>query len=227
MSALSPNDSRIIESWHQNADPWTTAVRDQQIESRKLVTNAAVIGAILDRAPKTVLDIGCGEGWLARALHARGVEVVGVDVVPELVQRAAAAGGGTFKVASYEEIARGGLDVRVDLAVANFSLIGKEPVDALIASLPRLLSVGGSVVIQTLHPVVSTGDHPYEDGWRDGSWAGFSDAFTNPAPWYFRRIETWVRLIVGSGLRVAEVREPMHPISKKPASIILIADMPG
>lgn len=227
MKSDSPYDSRIIASWHQNAERWTGAVRDHQIESRNLVTNAAVVEAVLDRHPRTVLDIGCGEGWLARALDSHGIDVLGVDVVPELVERASAAGGGTFKVASYEDIGQGALDIRVDLAVANFSLIGKASVDALVASVPRLLNSGGSLVIQTLHPVVATGDQGYEDGWREGSWAGFSEAFTNPAPWYFRRIETWVRLLVGSGFRVADILEPMHPISRKPASIVFVGEVPG
>ena len=227
MRSDSPNDSRIIESWHQNADPWTSAIRDHRIESRVLVTNAAVVAAVVDRGPRTVLDLGCGEGWLARALHERGIDVLGVDVVPELVERATAAGGGRFMVASYEEIGRGTLNARVDLAVANFSLIGKESVDALVARLPGLLNPGGSVVIQTLHPMVATGERGYEDGWREGSWSGFGDAFTNPAPWYFRRIETWVRLLVGSGFRIADVLEPMHPISKKPASIVFVGEVPG
>ena len=190
-------------------------------------TNAAVVDAVLSRGPRTVLDLGCGEGWLTRALDARGIDVLGVDVVPELVTRAAAAGGGRFQVASYEDIGRGALDVRVDLAVANFSLIGKEPVDALLASLPRLLTAGGSLVIQTLHPVVAAGEQGYVDGWREGSWAGFSNAFANPAPWYFRRIETWVRLLVESGFRIADILEPMHPISNTPASIVFVGETPG
>jgi len=227
MSSDSPNDSRIIDSWRRNADPWTTAVRDHQIESRTLVTNAAIVDAVTGRGPRTVLDIGCGEGWLTRALHIRGMDVLGVDVVPELVARAVAAGGGRFQVASYEDIARGTLDVRVDLAVANFSLIGKESVDALVARLPHLLNAGGSLVIQTLHPVVAAGEQGYMDGWREGSWAGFSDAFTTPAPWYFRRIETWVRLLVRSGFRIADILEPMHPISNTPASIVLVGEVPG
>jgi 2-polyprenyl-3-methyl-5-hydroxy-6-metoxy-1,4-benzoquinol methylase len=222
-----PNDARIVESWQQNAESWTAAVRERQIESRNLVTNAAVVQTILGRAPRTVLDIGCGEGWLARALAAHGIDVLGVDVVPELVERASSAGGGTFRVASYEDIGRGALNVQVDLAVANFSLIGGTAVDSLVASLPRLLTPRGFVVIQTLHPAVSTGEQPYKDGWRDGSWTGFSNAFTNPAPWFFRRIETWVRLLTESGLSVLEIREPLHPISGKPASLILVAQVSG
>ena len=218
------SDEKIVDSWHTNATPWTAAVRDQRIESRRLVTDRAIIDAITGRQPRSVLDLGCGEGWLVRALAARGVpEVIGVDVVPALIDQARAAGGGEFRVASYEAIARGELRITVDVAVANFALIGKEAVDALIKSAPKLLNPGGALVIQTLHPVVACGDLPYIDGWREGSWAGFSDDFTDPAPWYFRTLETWVRLIASSGLTLVEMREPIHPATNKPASVLFIA----
>ena len=218
------SDDKIIDSWHKNATPWTSAVRERRLESRKLVTDAAVVDAVMSRQPRSVLDIGCGEGWLARAISARGVAtVIGVDVVPALIEQARVAGTGDFRVSSYESIARGELDVSVDVAVANFALIGKEAVDALIGATPSLLNPGGTLVIQTLHPLMAAGDVPYEDGWRTGSWAGFSADFTDPAPWYFRTTETWVRLIARSGLRLVEMREPVHPTTGKPASVIFIA----
>jgi 2-polyprenyl-3-methyl-5-hydroxy-6-metoxy-1,4-benzoquinol methylase len=222
------SDEKIVESWHTNAAPWTAAVREQRIESRKLVTDRAIIDAVMSRRPESVLDIGCGEGWLVRALVARGVgRAVGVDVVPALIEQARAAGGGEFRVASYEAIARGELELTVDVAVANFALIGKDAVDALIATIPKLLRPGGALVVQTLHPVVACGDQPYVDGWRTGSWVGFSDDFSDPAPWYFRTLQRWVELIAGSGLTIVEMREPMHPSSGKPASVVFVASMAG
>ena len=219
------SDKKVIDSWHTNAAPWTAAVREQRIESRRLVTDRAVVDAVMSRRPQSVLDIGCGEGWLARALIEQGVErVIGVDVVPALIDQARGAGGGEFRVASYEQIASGGLDITVDVAVANFALIGKEAVDALIGAASSLLTPRGSLVIQTLHPLVASGELPYEDGWRPGSWAGFSSDFTDPAPWYFRTTETWIRLIAASGLRLIEMREPVHPTTRKPASVIFVAD---
>jgi 2-polyprenyl-3-methyl-5-hydroxy-6-metoxy-1,4-benzoquinol methylase len=218
------SDEKVIDSWHTNATPWTAAVRDKRIESRKLVTDQAIVDAVMSRRPESVLDIGCGEGWLSRALAAQGVQrTIGVDVVPALVEQARGAGGGEYRVASYEAIARGDLQVTVDVAVANFALIGKDAVDALIRTSPTLLRPGGALVVQTLHPVVATGDQPYEDGWRTGSWAGFSDDFSDPAPWYFRTLATWVELIAASGLHLVEMREPIHPATRKPASIIFIA----
>jgi len=217
------DDARIVTSWLKNAAPWTTAVRKNEIASRALVTNQAIIDAVLSRAPRTILDIGCGEGWLARALAANGIRAIGVDVVPALIERANEAGGGEFRVASHEDIAAGKLNVRVDVAVANFSLIGKESVEGVLRRAPALINPGGSLVIQTLHPVVATGDEPYIDGWRQGSWTGFSKDFSDPAPWYFRTIESWVKLITGVAFDLVELREPLHPETNEPASLILIA----
>jgi len=89
---------------------------------------------------------------------------------------------------------------------------------------PALINPGGSLVIQTLHPLVANGDEPYVDGWRQGSWAGFSNDFSDPAPWYFRTIESWVKLITSVALELVEMREPLHPETNKPASLILIAE---
>ena len=220
------SDEEVISAWQDNAAPWTESVREKKIESRRLVTDAAIVDAVMSRKPETVLDIGCGEGWLARALTGKGVACVGVDVVPGLIEKARALGGGDFRVASYESIIEGSLAEKFDVAVANFSLIGGDTVDALIAKIPSMLNHRGALIIQTPHPVIAGGDLPYSDGWREGSWAGCGDNFSRPAPWYFRTLETWVKLLRDSGLQIAELREPIHPVYNKPASLILIGESP-
>jgi 2-polyprenyl-3-methyl-5-hydroxy-6-metoxy-1,4-benzoquinol methylase len=217
------SDAKIIESWNKNAAPWTAAVRTGQIESRQLSTNQAIVDAVLARWPRSVLDIGCGEGWLARVLEGHGIHVTGVDVVPGLIERAQRAGAGSFSVASYEQIAAGELQISVDAVVCNFALLGKESVDGLFGAIPALLNPGGAFVVQTLHPVAACGDLPYLDGWRQGSWAGFAAEFSDPPPWYFRTLGSWVSLFADHGLRLLEVREPLHTKTRQPVSVIFIA----
>ena len=220
------SDAKVLDSWRKNTKPWTDAVRGDQIESRRLVTNSAIVDAVLSRSPKRALDIGCGEGWLVRALSQHGVACMGIDAVPSLIAEATAAGGGNFVVASYEDVVTGAFRTEADVVVANFALIGGEIVDQLIQHIPSLLVPAGVLIVQTLHPVVAAGDAPYEDGWRSGSWTGFSEAFVDPAPWYFRTIGSWLRIFATAGLRLVELREPLHPVTRSPASIIFIAPLP-
>lgn len=64
------SDAHIIDSWRKNVESWTSAVRERRIDSRRLATDQAIIDATLSRSPHSVLDLGCGEGWLVRALGA-------------------------------------------------------------------------------------------------------------------------------------------------------------
>lgn len=217
------SDAKIIESWHNNAGPWTDAVRAGAIASRKLCTDNAIVDAVLGCAPCSVIDIGCGEGWLVRALAARGVAALGIDAIAALVERAQQLGGGQFHTLSYAELAQGKLAERTDVLVCNFSLLGEQSVADVFGAAPSLLNAGGSFIVQTLHPLVACGDQPYRDGWRHGSWDGFSSDFTDPAPWYFRTLESWVALFARNGLCLRELREPLHPATGRPASIIFIA----
>ena len=111
------SDAKIIDCWHKNARPWTKAVRSGRIESRRLVTDQAMVDAVVSRAPRSVLDLGCGESWLTRELAGRGIHVQGFDVVPTLIQAARRSGGGNFQVASYEDIAAGKCRFTTDAVV--------------------------------------------------------------------------------------------------------------
>lgn len=215
-------EQQIIHSWNKNAGPWIRAVQEEQIESRKLVTNQAIIATILRYRPQTALDLGCGEGWLARQLATHGIRVMGVDAVPALIENAKRLGGGEFAVYSYEQIIDGVLENQFDAVVCNFSLLGKESVDHLMRHIPALLNDGGHLFIQTLHPLIAGGDAPYQDGWRSGSWTGFSAEFSDPAPWYFRTMGAWIKLFLDSKLTLTELLEPLHPNTGKPVSLLLV-----
>jgi 2-polyprenyl-3-methyl-5-hydroxy-6-metoxy-1,4-benzoquinol methylase len=217
------SDAKIVDSWHKNAVPWTTAVRESQIESRKLITDRQVVEAILSSSPKSVLDLGCGEGWLTRELSARGIQSIGVDAIPALIESAKRTGTEDFRSLSYEQIAVGKLDISVDAIACNFSLFGKESVEQLFRAIPSLLNLDGVFIVQTLHPMMACGELPYRDGWREGSWDGFNSDFTDPAPWYFRTLANWIDLFIESGLNVIKIYEPIHPITQQPASILFIA----
>jgi 2-polyprenyl-3-methyl-5-hydroxy-6-metoxy-1,4-benzoquinol methylase len=221
---LNPYDESVIHSWNQNAQAWIAAIGNDEIESREFVTNSAIIDAIISYSPSSILDVGCGEGWLTRELNLRGVEATGIDGVPVLIESAKAKGGGNFLVLSYADISTTSLaNSHFDAVVCNFSLLGKESVDNLVRLIPSFLQNNRLLFIQTLHPVTTCDEQVYIDGWRQESWTGFNSKFPEVAPWYFRKLETWVKLLNSAGFSILECREPIHPKHQKPASIIFVA----
>jgi 2-polyprenyl-3-methyl-5-hydroxy-6-metoxy-1,4-benzoquinol methylase len=219
-------EAALIWSWMANADAWTRAVREGRIPSRRLATDAAIVEAVAEREPKRVLDLGCGEGWLMRALAERGIEAIGLDVSLELVMAAEETGGGRYRCCSYEELVddptrAGG---PYDAIACNFSLLGADLVP-LLRALGRNLAAGGALVIQTVHPWTAAGDEGYADGWRTETFDAFGDDFAEPMPWYFRTLASWVDALRDGGFRVATLREPIHPETGRPASLVVVAEV--
>ena len=112
-------DRQLVESWTDNADAWTQAVRDQLIPSRKAGTDAAIVNACLTLESGPVLDVGCGEGWLVRELGVRGRSATGIDVSAPLIARAQELGGGYFAVATSTHSSAIGAWPRVRGAVSS------------------------------------------------------------------------------------------------------------
>lgn len=222
MSKYSNQSDDLMQSWIVNADRWTDIIRGGGIESRRLVTDQAIVDAVLAQQPKRVLDLGCGEGWLVRRLCQQGVDAVGLDGSPILIAAAQSAGGGIFHVCTYFELANNpslagnGFDV----ISANFSILHQEAA-ALLKTLRRLLVPRGRIVLQTLHPW-SVAD-AYCDGWREESFHDFEGSWL-PMPWYFRTLGSWVNLFRDCGYSIVDLMEPLHPDKQVPMSLVIIAE---
>ncbi|MFJ2689088.1 class I SAM-dependent methyltransferase [Pseudomonas sp. NPDC087336] len=213
----------LLQSWHHNAQSWIEAVRSGAIESRLKVTDQAILLAVLGRQPERVLDLGCGEGWLLRALTDRGIEAAGVDGDATLVEAARAAGASSVYLASYQELAEAKVQIGNDynLICANFALLHQDIIP-LLAAMNALLAPGGALVIQTLHPwTAAAGD--YQDGWREETFAGFVGQW-QPMPWYLRTLSSWFNALDMAGYRLVGLQEPQHPQSPVPQSLLLVAE---
>ncbi len=216
-------ESSLLQSWHDNADAWIDVIRSGGIESRQQVTNQAILLAIMGRQPERVLDLGCGEGWLLRALADLGIAAVGVDGDVTLVEAARLAGSSTVHVADYDALVEAKIDIGCDfdLICANFSLLHQDIIP-LLAAMNVLLVPGGALVIQTLHPwAAAAGD--YQDGWREESFAGFKGQW-QPMPWYFRTLSSWFNALDMAGFRLVVMQQPQHPQSPVPQSLLMVAE---
>lgn len=214
--------ARLRQSWESNAEAWSEAVRDGAIESRA-VTDRALLSVLERLAPRRVLDLGCGEGWLVRRLTAGGLDALGVDGSAGLIEKAESLGGGRYRRISYAELSEGGkgLDGGFDCIVANFALL-EEDLAPLLQACSGLLAAEGRLVIQTLHPWSQA--EPFRDGWREEDFRGLASGRWQPMPWYFRSLSSWIALLADQGFLLSGLEEPCHPASGKALSLLLLAE---
>lgn len=221
---MSKTTNPIIKSWAVNAKKWIKTIENNEIASRRLVTNTAILQNILAQQPTSVLDIGCGEGWLVNTLVQHQIKAVGIDATVDLIKNAKTKGKGIFKVKDYDALIKG-VNFKAmpfDLISINFALFENKKTARLIKKLPHYLSKEGKIIIQTLHPFLIATEEPYKSAWRKDSWEGLKRNFTQPYKWYFRTVADWVKLFTKADLILEAIKEPLHPKTGRPASIVFI-----
>jgi trans-aconitate 2-methyltransferase len=101
-------------------------------------------------APRRILDLGCGTGWLARAMAERWpkAHVTGVDNSPEMLREA-----GKLTIAGRLEFALGDIAQwsprePVDLLVSNAALQWIDDHERLLGRLAAMVNPGGVLAVQ-------------------------------------------------------------------------------
>jgi len=172
MSAEGGDLSRRL--WEEHASWWIegfTEGADPEYEDQIIPLAVAEQGGA-DR----VLDLGCGDGQIARALASSGVSVVGVDPTTNQIDVAAErAGGPVFAQAGAAVLPFS--DGAVDGVIACLVFEHIDDVDAAIGEVARVLRPGGRFTFMLNHPLLQTpgsgwiDDHmvdPPEQYWRIG-----------------------------------------------------------
>ena len=172
MSAEGGDLSRRL--WEEHASWWSeglTEGADPEYEDQIIPLAVAEQGGA-DR----VLDLGCGDGQIARALASSGVSVVGVDPTTNQIDVAAErAGGPVFAQAGAAVLPFS--DGAFDGVIACLVFEHIDDVDAAIGEVARVLRPGGRFTFMLNHPLLQTpgsgwiDDHmvdPPEQYWRIG-----------------------------------------------------------
>lgn len=113
------------------------------------------VWAFVDRlAVGKGLDAACGTGRHARHLVQLGHDVTGIDVTPEMLERAAEnVPAARFQEADVRAIPAA--DGAFDFAVCGLALAHLDDLDPGVAELARVLAPGGHLVVSVLHPVLA------------------------------------------------------------------------
>jgi ubiquinone/menaquinone biosynthesis C-methylase UbiE len=105
---------------------------------------------------RLTLEVGCGEGRVARDLARRGHTVVALDASPTLTAMAAAADpGGRYVVGAAAALPFG--DGCFDAVVAYNSLMDVADMPASVREASRVLAPGGRLCVCVTHPTADAG----------------------------------------------------------------------
>ncbi|MFD8595271.1 class I SAM-dependent methyltransferase [Kitasatospora sp. NPDC059646] len=141
----------MTDSWDSIADWYAALLRDGS--AMHVFNRDVLLGQLPARLDgQRVLDLGCGEGIIARAVAARGATVLGIDPSPAMIEHARARGGGAVYAVDDGCALRTVADGSVDLVTAGLSLNNVPDLDAALAAVRRVLVPHGSLVLTIPHP---------------------------------------------------------------------------
>jgi SAM-dependent methyltransferase len=165
---------------------------------------------------RATLEVGCGEGRVARDLAARGHRVTGVDAAPTLLAAAAEADPhGEYLLADAAELPFEAASF--DLVVAYNSLMDVQDMPGAVREAARVLAPDGSLCVCVTHPMLDAGD------WAGDDRFAVTEPYLTPRPYagHFVRdglemtfhgfgypLEAYARALEDAGLRIEALREP-------------------
>ena len=171
---------------------------------------------------KRVLDFGCGFGYFAREMRARGArEVVGIDLSERMLQAARARTDDQGIVYRRADLAHFQPDIAgFDLVLSSLMLHYLADYLGAVRRIAACLAPGGRFAFSVEHPIYTapsaaawhTGpdganlhwplDHYRDEGERRTHW--FIDGVVK----YHRTVETYVNVLLAAGLVLARLAEP-------------------
>jgi SAM-dependent methyltransferase len=204
--------------WEREAERWSAWARAPGHDEYWRSSGPAFF-ELLPQPGRRTLDLGCGEGRVARDLAARGHRVVGIDAAPTMIRLAREADPrGEYHVCDAAALSFG--DASFDLVVAFNSLMDMDDMPGAVREAARVLEPHGRLCTCVTHPLRDAGrylgrgegvpfvvDRPYFGRNRFSATvarAGYEVTFTG---WTYP-LEAYTRALETSGLLIESLREP-------------------
>ena len=244
MAQREPDETRDL--WNRVAADWQRQVGADGDRNRILSSDPVLWSFLGEVQGRRVLDAGCGTGYLAQQLHARGAQVTGIDHSDRMIEIARAEYPGVeFRVDSCAGLTTCA-DAQFDLLTSNYVLMDLADLEGAVRAFHRVLCPGGIAVVVFSHPCFPLGAGAAADGeghsfrWKfpyfsrsrvvDPPWGHFRSDFI----WFHRPLSRYWKAFQSAGFMVLDFEEPrlteerfhlaatpreLHKASERPYSV--------
>lgn len=214
--------------WETHADWWQEGFTDGV--DPEYTEQILPLARQLLEGYQRVLDLGCGEGQIARlAAETNQPElIVGVDPTPSQIQVAVERRGNEHAQAEFlvgGASALGFPDDAFDAVIACLVFEHIDPLEPAIEEVARVLQPGGRFALFLNHPLLQTpgsgwiDDHmaePSDQYWRIGPYLVESSSVEEVQkdvfiPFVHRPLSRYVNALSRNGMRLVEMHEPAPP----------------
>jgi 2-polyprenyl-3-methyl-5-hydroxy-6-metoxy-1,4-benzoquinol methylase len=164
MSQLSNADA--IKHWSGIPHDIVAAFGEQGDLARRELLNPAMLSLIGDVTGKTVLDVGCGQGYFARMLAKRGAIVTGVEPAIPFIQYAIEREQDEPLGIQYHQADICAINAKLPLfnvVVANMVLMDIPDLNGAFDACFAALQPDGHLVFSIIHPCFENSDRDYLD----------------------------------------------------------------
>jgi len=160
------SEKQISEAWNKLADRWSNSYTEYGDTNRRFIIDPAIFRLLGSVKNLSILDAGCGNGYLCRLLAKKDAKVTGVDISKRFIQIAKqkekeAPLGITYHVLTLCDLSTF-QDETFDIVISNLALMDVHNLEKAVKELHNVLKKNGKLVFSIMHPCFSS---PPVRGW--------------------------------------------------------------